>query len=150
MLETIPADSRVIILDTTAMSCPGEFSDYTDPFYNELIEKLELPDYFGRNLNALDECMADLEWLHVDGRPMVIILRDAEMILPQDREAFEGLIDIMQRGGEEWSKPIAEGELWDRLAAPFHFVLCYEVLEGFNASDFPTLNYHNPPLSIPT
>ena len=141
--KNIPVDSRVIIFDTTAMSCPGEFSDYTDPFYNELIEKLELPDYFGRNLNALSECMADLEWLHLDGRSLVMILRDAELILPKDREGFEALIDITRRVGEEWSIPIAEGVTWDRPASPFHLVLCYGEVEAFNASKLPPLDYHN-------
>ena len=94
-------------------------------FYNEVSSKLKLPDYFRRNLNALDECIADLEW--VDGKsPVVIVVRNADMMLRETRVFFEGFVDVMTGAGEEWARPVQDGNEWDRPAVPFHTVLHFE------------------------
>ena len=36
---------------------------YRQTFFNLLSQALLLPDYFGGNWNALDDCMRDLSWL---------------------------------------------------------------------------------------
>src|SRR5690349_7388606 len=46
-----------------------------DELFDEFAEKLEFPDYFGRNWAAFDECIADLEWLPADG--YLLIIRNA-------------------------------------------------------------------------
>ena len=94
-------------------------------FYNEVSSKLKLPDYFGRNLNALDECVTDLEW--VDGNSaVVIVVRNADLMLKGERDLFEGFVDVMTSAGEEWANPIQDGNEWDRPAVPFHMVLHFE------------------------
>ncbi len=128
----LPDDTHIVVLEGNAMRC-------TDGFYNELVEKLKLPDYFGRNLNALDECVTDLEWLGLAGQPVVVIVRDAEVILQSDRDGFEGFIDVMRNACEEWSNAVAEGSEWDRPAVPFHVVLNCRELEAFKAQAFPYL-----------
>jgi len=128
----MPDGTHIVVLEGNAMSS-------TDDFYNELIDKLRLPGYFGRNLNALDECVTDLEWLDLEGQPVVVIIRDAELVLRSDREMFEGFIDVMRNAGEEWSNEVAEGNEWDRPAVPYHVVLIYHELEAFNSHAFPRL-----------
>ena len=32
-------------------------------FYGQISEALRFPDYFGKNLDALEECLLDLSWL---------------------------------------------------------------------------------------
>lgn len=94
-------------------------------FYTEVSSKLKLPDYFGRNLNALDECVTDLEW--VDGKsPVVIVIRNADLMLKGERDLFEGFIDVMTSAGEELASPVQDGNEWDRPAVPFHTVLHFE------------------------
>lgn len=130
---------RHIGVGIDAVVLEGRAMSGIDTFYNELIEKLNLPDYFGRNLNALDECMVDLEWL-LDGHPLVVIIRDAELMLEERNETFEGFIRVMRDTGEEWSKALAEGNEWDRPAVPFHTIFDYCELEAFNAHDFAHLD----------
>ena len=45
-----------------------------DAVLDALAESLQFPDYFGRNWNALDECLCDLEWL--DGHQIVLVHRE--------------------------------------------------------------------------
>lgn len=46
-----------------------------DELLDAIAAALEFPDYFGRNWDALDECLRDLAWLPADG--YVLIVRDA-------------------------------------------------------------------------
>jgi hypothetical protein len=94
----------------------------THNFYAELISKLKLPSYFGKNLNALNECITDLEWLNANGY-LFIIENSQNILINEDDSKLEGFIDTLFYAGEEWSKPIEIGELWDRPALPFHVIL---------------------------
>jgi RNAse (barnase) inhibitor barstar len=85
----------VFRLDGVQMSNQAEL-------FQEFKVKLQFPDYFGSNWNALDECLADLDWLDCSGYLVVIesgnaVLRDEEM---EVREVLDKLLaDI----SEEWS-----------------------------------------------
>ena len=50
--------------------------------FAEVAEVLEFPDYLGHNWDALEECLADLEWLPAKG--YVLVFTDSELILPDD------------------------------------------------------------------
>lgn len=108
-------------------------------FYDELAHKFQFPNYFGRNLNALDECLTDLEWLNLTGRPLVVIVAESELLLRNDSELFEAFISIMQSVGQEWSTAIEEGQLWDRPPTPFHVVLSHTEPGAFDAYKVPQL-----------
>ena len=84
--------------------------------FAELAETLELPDYFGHNWDALEECLADLEWLPAKG--YVLLFTDAELILPDDEEEFATFLEVLNDAGEAW----ATGQAAKR-ARPFHSVL---------------------------
>ena len=68
-------------------------------FYDEVAAALQFPYYFGENLNALDECLRDLEWLPADR--YVLVVRDAAHVLP-DNEAFGAWIEILAGARESW------------------------------------------------
>ena len=84
--------------------------------FAELAEALEFPDYFGHNWDALEECLADLEWLPAKG--YVLLFTDAELILPDDEEEFATFVEVLNDAGEAW----ASGQAGKR-ARPFHSVL---------------------------
>jgi RNAse (barnase) inhibitor barstar len=91
--------------------------------FSEMKIQFKLPDYFGQNWDALDECLADLEWLPATF--YVIAIDHAEQILESEKERTRQILSrLVQRIPEEWSHPIMDGEDWDRPAVPFHWVLC--------------------------
>src|SRR3954465_14539189 len=52
--------------------------------FAEFAQVLEFPDYFGHNWDALEECLADLEWLPAKG--YILIITEAYHVLPDDEE----------------------------------------------------------------
>src|SRR5437588_9455251 len=68
----IRGDLRMIFLQASAMT---RWSD----LYSEFERKFHLPPYFGRNLGALDECLADLSCL--PGTPLAVLIGDSERML---------------------------------------------------------------------
>jgi len=103
-----------------------------DGMYQEFKSILNFPEYFGENLNALDECLTDLEWLPAKG--YILSIKNAEVFLKNEPDVvFEGLMSILNNAGEEWAAPVAQGEAWDRIGLPFHTVL---ELGSFDVSGF--------------
>jgi RNAse (barnase) inhibitor barstar len=84
--------------------------------FAELAQTLDFPDYFGHNWDALEECLADLEWLPAKG--YVLLFTDAELILPDDEEEFATFVEVLNDAGEAW----ASGQAATR-AKSFHTLL---------------------------
>ncbi len=90
--------------------------------YKEFAWVFQFPDYFGKNLNALDECLTDLEWLPADG--YLVIVKNAEFLLKNESdEILLGLLSTLNDVGREWAVSVNQGEAWDRDSLPFHTVL---------------------------
>jgi RNAse (barnase) inhibitor barstar len=84
--------------------------------FGEFARALDFPDYFGHNWDALEECLADFEWLPAKG--YVLLLTDAHAVLPDDEDEYETLLEVLSDAGEAWSK----GQTPDGRRAPFHGV----------------------------
>ncbi|ALA60981.1 barstar family protein [Nitrospira moscoviensis] len=82
--------------------------------FKEFARALDFPDYFGHNWDALEECLADLEWLPAKG--YVVLITDAHHVIPDDEEEYETLLEVLSDAGEAWSK----GHTADGRRAPFH------------------------------
>ena len=82
--------------------------------FNEFARALEFPNYLGHNWDALEECLADLEWLPAKG--YVVLITDAQSVIPDDDEEYETLLEVLNDAGEAWSK----GQTPDGRRAPFH------------------------------
>jgi RNAse (barnase) inhibitor barstar len=82
--------------------------------FDEFARALTFPDYFGHNWDALEECLADFEWLPAKG--YILLITDAQAVLPEDEEEYETLLEILDDAGEAWSK----GQTTDSRRAPFH------------------------------
>jgi hypothetical protein len=94
----------------------GRRCRHTAELFAELAEVLEFPDYFGHNWDALEECLADLEWL--PGKGYVLLFTEAELILPDDEDEFATFLEVLNDAGEAW----AAGDGGKR-AKPFHSAL---------------------------
>lgn len=90
--------------------------------FDELAEALQLPDHFGRNWDAVRDCLTDLEQL--PGPGYLLLVRDADQVLAEEpAERLGVLLRVLDRSAAEWAEPVARGEWWDRPAVPFHAVL---------------------------
>lgn len=66
--------------------------------HNDFSEALDFPDYFGRNLDALNDCMGDVAsgdygW-HRDATGLVIVLRAFDTFATVDRRTAQAMLDI--------------------------------------------------------
>lgn len=75
-----------------------------------LARAFRFPDYFGNNWDALDECLADLEWLHAPG--YVCFVTQASVLWQADVRAAGLLV-------ESW---LAAAGQWGERGVPFHLV----------------------------
>jgi RNAse (barnase) inhibitor barstar len=84
-----------------------------------LARALEFPAGSGRNWDALEELLADLDWLPAKG--YLLIVTDAQELLAESDDDYDSFVEIMQSVAKEWATP-RRGE-WARAAVPFHVCL---------------------------
>jgi len=82
----------------------------------ECARSLDFPDYFGHNWDALEECLADLEWLPAKG--YILLITDAAHVLPDDEAEYETFLEILRDAGEAWGS--GQAGMGARRATPFH------------------------------
>lgn len=66
----------------------GEHVSSEMDFYDEVQRALNLPDYFGRNWNALTDCLVDLSWLP-SAKANVILFDAFEKFAKSNPEQFK-------------------------------------------------------------
>lgn len=82
----------------------------------ECARALDFPDYFGHNWDALEECLADLEWLPAKG--YILLITDAARLLPDNEEEYETFLEVLRDAGEAWGN--GQAGMGARRATPFH------------------------------
>jgi hypothetical protein len=81
----------VVEFDAACWASAGEMFD-------DVAAGLDFPDYFGRNLHALNDCMRDVasceyRW-HADATGLVIVLSGFDAFTTVDRRTAQILLDI--------------------------------------------------------
>ncbi|HET7057223.1 MAG TPA: barstar family protein [Nitrospiraceae bacterium] len=66
----------------------------------EFARVLDFPDYFGKNWDAFEECVTDLQWLPAPG--YLFIITEAEQLLPDRDEEYETFLKILEESGKVW------------------------------------------------
>jgi RNAse (barnase) inhibitor barstar len=79
-------NNRYVLLD-------GLLCDTMEKCYNTLSSQLRLPDYFGYNLDALDEVLTDLEWIDED--KIIIVVLHAKALLAAEEEMKPDFLNIL-------------------------------------------------------
>jgi len=84
-------DYDVVTLDA------GSWNSARD-MYRDVAEALDFPDYFGQNLDALNDCMRDVVsgdygW-RKDARGLVLVLTGFEMFAALERRTAQVMLDI--------------------------------------------------------
>jgi len=91
-----------------------------DGLFQEFAAALQFPYYFGNNWPALDECLADLEWLPAEG--YILFLSEAPLILANSGSSVEDLVEVLSQAADHWSVETHPGSPFQREARPFHVV----------------------------
>lgn len=108
---------------------------------DEFARALSFPDYFGHNWDALEECLADLDWLPAQGYLLVVTDADQVLTKPDEEDDYETLVEILAEAGEAWSTK----ELPDMApgGVPFHTLLTVSATHKHKRK-----NWLVPPLAI--
>ena len=88
----------------------------------ELTAVFQFPDYFGKNYNALKECITDLDWLPAEGY-LFVIKNSANLMIEEPGHDLGVLLRILSEAGEEWADPYIEWWAEKREGLPFHTIL---------------------------
>ncbi|MGL4632405.1 MAG: barstar family protein [Leadbetterella sp.] len=93
--DLLQGDAAVIEID--AKSCTTLRS-----FYETIAEKLHFPDYFGFNLDSLDEMLADLSW--IEDPKLIVYVKNTEHFLINERsdEKVLSVLDMLDAICEDW------------------------------------------------
>jgi RNAse (barnase) inhibitor barstar len=73
-----------------------------DQLMNHVATALRLPKTFGRNWDALEECLVDLEWIDAEG--YVIYYDHIDGLLNAHPDQFETLVEILRDAVEAWKE----------------------------------------------
>ena len=68
--------------------------------YQRLQEQLSFPDYFGHNLDSLDEVLSDLDWI-AKARIRLIINDIPNLLSEEDAEKKESFLDVINEHQNE-------------------------------------------------
>jgi hypothetical protein len=85
---TLPKRKHAAVRILRGMQCLTK-----DALLDEFARGLEFPEYFGRNWDALEDCLTDLEWLSAES--FVLIITNADHVLkksPGDMKTFAGIL----------------------------------------------------------
>lgn len=71
-------------------------------FLRACAQAMQFPDYFGRNWDALEECLNDLSWLPADG--YVLVYDQVARFVSTAPEQWATARDILEGVAESWAK----------------------------------------------
>jgi hypothetical protein len=87
--------------------------------FDEFARVLAFPPHFGRNWDAFEDLLNDLEWLGATG--YLIAVTEAQAVLGRREADYATFVAILEAAGREWAAPRTAGV--PRPAIPFHALL---------------------------
>ena len=77
-------------------------------FYKNVATALHFPDYFGKNLDAFEECLADLSWL-ADAKAIALVIQKSDLFLKKTTAAKRA--DVLDIFTEANASPLDDGRV---------------------------------------
>lgn len=100
----------------------GEAMGTLDDVYDEFATAIPFPDYFGRNRDAFDECITDLDELSISVG-FVLVFTEPHLALRDDDREFAWLVEAVTRPAWVWTDPAAVSAEEDRSDKSYCVVL---------------------------
>ena len=82
-----------------------------ESFIQTLADKMNFPDYFGENWDALEECLRDLDWFSAGG--YIVVYDHFEVFEEKEPKEFKVALEIFQSAIDYWKE----------LGIPMYFLL---------------------------
>lgn len=90
----------------------GKSIDNKNSLFKEIAIALEFPDYFGKNWDALTDCLRDLEWIPSSG--YVVTFDNIGKLVKLAREEFQTFLEIVG---------FVASSYWFSKGIPFYVIL---------------------------
>jgi RNAse (barnase) inhibitor barstar len=87
----------------------GNTCDTIDRCYATLAQQLSLPDYFGYNLDALEEALADADWI-TEKRVHIVILNKGDLLKNDPTKKHDFLDIITSNDNPRFHVTILDGD----------------------------------------
>ena len=88
-------------LDTVVAVIDGSQASTMEDFYSQIQKGLRLPVYFGKNLDALFDCLCDFSWL--EAREVHIVLRHYDSFLEKETKNKRwDILAVLNDAAAEW------------------------------------------------
>ncbi len=113
--QAAPAGWRVFDLNGTKIKDKPTF-------LNQIAQAMSFPYYFGKNWDALNDCLTDLEWAPAKG--YVVLFQDPARFMKNAPADWDVAIDLFNTAIQFWTEQ----------KIPF-----YVLLRGAGTTKFPTL-----------
>lgn len=89
-------------------------------FLVEIGRAFSFPDYYGKNLDALNDCITDLDWIPKEN--YTLIINNSESFLNANEEDRNRVTKLLEEVAEGWRNvPNFEGEDW-RVKSDFQII----------------------------
>lgn len=98
----------------------------TTQLFNEFAASLQFPSHFGRNWDAFEDCLTDLDWWHGQQSGYVLYMLHADELLVEEPEPLPIFLDILHSAGEYWRQQLP--------SVSFHAV--FQVAMGMHTAPF--------------
>ncbi|WP_179816449.1 barstar family protein [Allostreptomyces psammosilenae] len=92
---------------------PGLFAEFD--------RGLRFPSYFGRNWDALRDCLRDLSW--IPARHYLVVVRDSHRLLSAEPGRRSTFFEIMNETGQGWANPYRRMADWGEADSAFNLLL---------------------------
>ena len=67
---------------------------------NQIATALRFPSHFGKNWDAVNDCLSDLSW--IDGKGWVLILLHCDVFAAAYREVFDSAMQVLSAVADSW------------------------------------------------
>jgi RNAse (barnase) inhibitor barstar len=71
-------------------------------FLGRAARALEFPQWFGKNWDALNDCLTDLSWL--GGNGWVIIFENAKGLAERKPQIFQNAVEVFESASDHWRR----------------------------------------------
>lgn len=79
----------------------GNYTQHISDFYAQIAKDLHFPDYFGKNLDALNDCLNDLSWLKHD--QVHIVLKHYDNFLSKEpKDVRWNVLHVLSDSAKTW------------------------------------------------